>query len=257
MRNNIDRFKNIKNFCLYYGYGNEDRLCRYDLAIVEPKAHLNDSIMKIKANNSLLIAYISVMEISEHDEKFNNLNSNDFLNSNGAPFINKKYNNYILNLASKNWTNIILGKMNTLVLDGYDGFFLDTIGDIEDNHLSKEQAEDQLFASLLLIKKIRTQFPTSIIIQNNGLEQLASQSRTYVDAICWENPPYQLKDSKQWISDMSHKLNEMCILGTGKKLIILFEKKNLPKNLLQKMRLNKFLNGLETSIVYWADDDYV
>lgn len=186
--NNLN-LKDIKNYTVYYGYDNFEELSNYDLVIIEPKGQSENNIKYMKINNTLVIGYISVLEIAKDCLEIRYLKNEDFLNINGERLVNDDYNNYIIDLRSKRWRNILIQKIGDLLLNkDFDGIFLDTISDIEFQEIPRELKDSLISAYINLLSDIKELFQECIIIQNNGILELVRYCGFLVDAIVWENP---------------------------------------------------------------------
>jgi polysaccharide biosynthesis protein PelA len=208
-----------RNYVLYYGHGREEELSRFDLAVVEPSGHDADSIHKLKDNGTLVFAYISVMEIQTWSPEFGLLKDTDFLEVNGQKLMNCDYGTYIMDLTSDRWKSLLLHKAGRMLLQyGYDGLFLDTIGDVEMPVIPAHMQTIQMSAAVNLLVLLRKDFPDSLIIQNNGLEKLCLYTADLIDGICWENPPFVRKECIPWVEIVVLQLE---MLKTSKSLSIL------------------------------------
>lgn len=204
---NINKFKTCTDFIVYYGTGNEQILSNFQISIVEPKGQDEDSIERIKASGTLLIAYVSVMEIHSDSREFALLSDDDFLKLNGEKEMNKDYGTYLIDLESIRWQSMLIHHIGNLIYhQNYDGVFLDTIGDVEFGVIPQHKQNMLINASLRLIKEIKDIFEDIIVIQNNGLEKLCSITADVIDGICWENPPLLLEESRGWVDAVSREL---------------------------------------------------
>jgi len=177
-----ERFKKINNFCLYYGHGREDDLGRFELAVVEPLGQRKSGVRLIKEKGALVLAYISVLELSMFHAQSTELRPDDFLCVDGVPLQNISYHNWIMDPRSDRWRHRLLDKAFDLIEGhGYDGLFLDTIGDVEDKRLPSAVAGQALVAAAKLVYDLRNAFPEHILVQNSGLVKLRELTARYVD----------------------------------------------------------------------------
>lgn len=218
-----DRWKRAQNYVLYYGHGKAESLSRYDVAIIEPKGATIDDIQYLKSQHTLVITYISIMEVHPTEPIFQQLRKEDFLIVNDSILQNKEFGTYLMNLQSQRVIQYLLQEVNHrfVTLDA-DGIFMDTIGDVERTDLPKKMLEEQLTAILNFLSVLRMLYPDHLLIQNNGLEQLCLQTAPYIDGICWENPPFTLPESQEWTS---HILTRLVNLSTqwNLKILLLLE----------------------------------
>ncbi len=118
-----ERFRTASNFVLYYGYGKTKELSNFDIAIIEPTAHTKEEINKIKESNTLVIAYISIIEVIKDSPNYNLLNEEDFIHVNEKPLINERFNTYMVSLSSERWRNILHHNIGKFInIYGYDGY---------------------------------------------------------------------------------------------------------------------------------------
>lgn len=217
-----EAFKKASSFTVYYGQPKIHTLSTYDIAIVEPSYYTKEDIWSLQQKKTLVIAYVSVMEVREDDPLFIQLNREDFIYQSNKPMKQETYGTYLLNLGSSHWRSIIIKRIGELFLkEGYDGVFLDTIGDAEMAHLPEPWIH--LHAATQFVKDIRKWFPHMVLIQNNGLEILCQHTAPYLDAIVWENPPIELKESVQWINLISERLMHI-MQTTEMRVFILFDR---------------------------------
>lgn len=219
--NKRQQFKSVRNYGLYYGIGREKELSSYDLAILEPQGQSEKTIQVMHNSGTLVIAYVSVMEIFESYPLFKLLKDEDFITLNGLKVMNKEYETYLLDLTSKRWNAILIQQIGNLILnEGYDGIFLDTIGDIEADIFPKELKEKLLNAAVALLSNIRKLFNDIIIIQNNGLNELINHTAHIIDGLCWENPMFGDVDSSEWTKATLNKLKTISKIEEIKILMV-------------------------------------
>jgi len=229
MINKRQRFKQIKNFFLYYGIGKAEESSQFDLAIVEPQGQNKESIEIMQSAGTLVIAYVSVVEIFEGFPYYKLLKDEDFLKIDNKPVMNKEFNTYLIDLKSERWSSILMHHIGNLILnENYDGIFLDTIGDVEFS-IFNEKLQGQLICNAVeLIVKIRNLYKDIIIIQNNGLNKLIESTSKLIDGICWENPIFGNPESADWMEYVIHKLSTLS-KEDGIKVLLLYEEKNFAK----------------------------
>lgn len=200
-------FNSCKNYSLYYGADNCESLSAYDAVIVEPQGQNKESINKMHAKGTLVIAYVSIMEIFEGFPSYKFLSEDDFIKIENKRVMNEDFNTFLVDLRSKRWNSILLHHIGDLILNRkYDGIFLDTIGDIEFSIFSRQLQEQFICEAVNLIIKIRELCDDIIIIQNNGLNKLIDATFKYVDGVCWENAMFGSPDGADWLNHITHKL---------------------------------------------------
>jgi len=202
-----ERMLSADNFALFYGYGQVEKLSRFDLIIVEPKGFTLLEFQQLKSNKKVIFTYVSLFEVHPTDPIFSELTEEDFLSMNGKPLMNKDFGTYLVNLQSKKWMEHLLENVrHQFEILGADGLFLDTIGDIEGPSILSSIKRGQMHAILNFLHILKMLYPTHLIIQNNGLEFVCLETAPYIDGICWENPPLSLPESKEWTDLMIQRL---------------------------------------------------
>lgn len=219
-----ERFRNIRNFALYYGQGREKELSGFDLAVVEPLGQDTQSVKRVQEAGSLVLAYLSVLEIPAWANELRLLNKEDFLQQNGEILINKAYGTYLADLCSPRWRRLLNHRAGSLFYSGYDGLFLDTIGKVESDSLSRSRQDSLMMAAVEFILDLKKTFSNHLIVQNNGLEKLYRLTANLVDGVCWENPPFRKKESAAWVREVTGRLRQLQ-QKTGLKIFLLLEEK--------------------------------
>lgn len=220
MQNKREQFKKIKNFSLFYGMNKAEELSKYNMVIVEPEGQKVENIDLMHSKGTLVIAYVSIIEINENSPNFKFLKADDFLMVDEKILRNDKFNNYMINLNSKKWASILLHHISNLVLNyNYDGILLDTIGDIEFSVLDGNIKRQQIEGAVEILKNIRSIYQDIIIIQNNGLNEVIDNTYEYIDGVCWENPRFMDSSSSSWLNNITNKL---CKLSEREKIKVLF-----------------------------------
>jgi hypothetical protein len=245
----------VRNYALYYGVGNENELAEFDLVIVEPLGQSRSNLRIMHQSRTMVIAYVSVMEIHPYHAFFGMLQDDDFLNVNGQRLKNEAYDTYLLDLSSTRWLGVLNHHIGKLLLnEDYDGVFLDTIGNIEMNIIPIGMQLIQEQAAISFIKQTRHIFPEAIIIQNNGLESLCLQVAPWIDAICWENPPFENNSSIKWMEMIITRLAKLK-KENGIQTLLLLEQSDIEEN--NKASLAKKLAYNYGFLVYVAPLQYV
>jgi hypothetical protein len=250
-----DRLLLAKNYALYYGYGKGKELSLFDIAIVDPKGLTIQELGRLKLSNTLIITYLSLLEVHPTEPIFQELSSEDFLLIDGKPLKNDAFGTYLVNLQSKKWINYLLKKINYHfnVLES-DGLFIDTIGDLELNLIPFPLKEQQLNAALNFLSVVRLVYPHHLLIQNNGLEFVSSKTVSLIDGIFWENPPFTLPESQEWVEVIIRQLS-MYKDQHNLKIFLLLEEtiEKERKSYLQARKIAKKHDFL----LYYASENYV
>jgi hypothetical protein len=203
-----DRLLLAQNYALYYGYGHGDLLSRFDVAVIEPKGQRITEIAHLKERNTLVISYLSIIEVRPDEPIFQLLDEDDFLSINGMKVENKQFGTYFVNLQSEVWIQYLLREIyHQYMINGVDGIFMDTIGNIDGYPEGFRHTQLKAVANLLYVIKLL--YPKHLLIQNNGLEYVYQETCYYIDGICWENPPLLLEESKEWVDVIKNRLEQL------------------------------------------------
>jgi len=242
-------FKKIKNFSLYYGIDNNENISKYDLTIVEPQGQNKINIKEMQAKGTLVIAYVSVVEIFESFPHYKFLRDEDFLKIDNKRVMNKEFNTYLVNLKSKRWISILMHHIGNLILNNnYDGIFLDTIGDVEFSMFSEKLQEYLICGAVELITKIRELYEDIIIIQNNGVNKLIESTFKLIDGVCWENPRLWDINNSDWIEYITGKLS---ILSKEQmKVLLLYEENSFTSQEFAKINLAEKIAKINNFLIY-------
>lgn len=248
-----DQLLMAQNYALYYGYGNADLMSRFDIAVIEPKGQTLKEINHLKNKNTLVITYLSIIEVRPDDPIFQNLEDDDFLIVDGKRVKNEQYGTYLVNLQSEAWIQYLLREIyHQLIMLGSDGIFLDTIGDIDG--YSEDVRDKQLTALVNFLYVIRILYPNYLMIQNNGLEHVCLQTAPFIDGICWENPPLENQDAMEWVDVIKERLIHLSNQYNLKILLLIEE--TLDKDRRRYLKARKMVKDYGFSL-YSAPNNYV
>lgn len=207
MNNRRQFFQDARSFIVYYGNGQLDKLANYDIAIIEPTAYSAIEVQALKATGTLVLGYVTVMELGSFHDMYSHLKDQDFLRINGEKYYKQKFQTYLLDLKSKHWQGLLQHHIGKLLMhEGYDGVFLDTIGDVEDPAIPPVESELQIMEAEKMVRHYRSIFPQHVFVQNNGLERLCQYTAKYLDGVCWENPLFTDKHSEDWCQSIMNRI---------------------------------------------------
>lgn len=178
--------RSVRNFALYYGWGGEEPLSHFDLAIVDPGGRDADGVKRLKQRGSIALGYLSVLEVPRRS----GLPPANVLRFNGAPVEKTEFQNWILDPRSPQTLRRFKEDAEKVLHLGYDGFFLDTIGDIEDRRFPPPFMAELVPAAARLVSELVRQFPGRVVVQNWGLHHLLPLTASLLDGVCWEDFPY-------------------------------------------------------------------
>lgn len=206
----LSRFAQATGYAVYYGHGQAEQLKQFDVAIVEPKGQTAESVNMMQEAGTLVVAYVSVIEVPDYDPFRNMLGPSDYLTVNGETVRNPHYDTMFADLRSRNWIHLLLHRIGQhLRLGGYDGIFLDTISNVEWPALPPGLRAEQQLAAVELVKRLRDLYPDRLLIQNNGLESLCSETAPYINGLCWENPDFVKPESYDWHDGIRRRLKKL------------------------------------------------
>ena len=253
MTNKRSDFRKIENFSLFYGIGNSKNLSKSDLTIVEPQGQNEITINEMHSTGTLVIAYVSVIEIFEAYPYYKLLKDEDFLKINNKRVRHLGFNTYLVNLKSKRWISILMQHIGNLILSkNYDGLFLDTIGDVEFSVFNEQMRDELICGAVELITKIRELYKDIIIIQNNGLNKLIDNTFKFIDGVCWENPRFWDNNNADWFEYIISKLST---INKEENIVILllYEKKGFTAKDFNKIHYAEKVAKTKDFLIYLAD----
>ncbi len=180
----------VSSFTVYYGSGRENELARYDLAVIEASGHEKTALERLRRSGTLLLSYLSFIEVSPESVVRSELSEKDFLDNGGQPLINAAYGNLLADFSSEKWQSLLMDRIMDLHLNlGFDGIFIDTLADIEYFSLPESKKDALLYSAADFLRRLRGHFPELILVQNNGTGFLYHYTACFLSGICVENPP--------------------------------------------------------------------
>lgn len=202
----VSLLQKASSFTVFYGFGREEELRAFDIAVIEPAGHQPDQIALLRNSGTLVIAYVSFMEVRPEDPYVPLLEERDWLRIGNRPVYNEAYGNRLADLRSGRWAGLLHERLGRLLLqEGYDGVFIDTIGDVEWPSIPSSVKQEQIKAAVDLIKGVKSAFPGHLLIQNNGITELILRTAPWIDAICWENPLF-MEPHLSWSRNVANRL---------------------------------------------------
>lgn len=250
----LQRFLQASSFAVYYGHGQAERLAEFDLAIIEPKGHDEESLHRMREAGTLLIAYVSVTEVPEYDPFLALLKPNDFLAVSGTPVTNPHFDTRLVDLRSRNWTNLLLHRIGQHIrLAGYDGLFLDTISNVEWPVLPAVVRAEQQEAAVRLVKQLRKLYPGHLLLQNNGFDRLCERTAPYLNGFCWENPDFVKPETHDWHDRIRRKLRALA-KDHPIRVLALMEEETLSESATEEAI---YWSGRESYLMYRAPKHYL
>ncbi|WP_396128676.1 endo alpha-1,4 polygalactosaminidase [Exiguobacterium mexicanum] len=216
----------VKNYQVYYGHPTAAILKdmqNYDLVIIEPLHYTKAQVEQIKARGTKVLGYISVMEVATWNTGLmSKLQSGDFFTRNGQRVHYSEWDSYLTNIASPHFQGLLLTEIqNQVVAKGIDGVFMDTVGDIDNEHLNNPTVLKQQRDGLVnFLKQARARYGDLAMVQNWGFDTLETSTAPYVDGIMWESFNADTIKSDAWSQNMIKKLQAVDAKHSVKTLTI-------------------------------------
>lgn len=175
----------VRSYTVYYGYGPLQGIEQYELAILEPNGWRAADVAQLKARGVKVLAYVGAMEAAPHIIDKLRLQSRDLLRVSGEPWLREEFGTYVVDPRSALWKHHLLEQLTAFAHAGWDGVFLDSLGDVEDPVVAQDTGW-LLPAAADLVRLARSVFPDKWVVMNNGLWLLLPLVASYLDGICWE-----------------------------------------------------------------------
>lgn len=174
-----------RSFVVYYGRGPLSGIDTYDIAVLEPEGWTTPHHRQLQAAHVLTMAYLSALEVPPWRAPVAGLRDQDFITVKGKRWVKEPFGNWLARPDSRLWQHYIYEQAESLYRRGWDGLFLDTLGDVEDEQLAEHQGW-LVPATAELVQGLRRSFPNRPLMVNNGLWQLVPVIAPYIDGVCWE-----------------------------------------------------------------------
>ncbi len=173
-----------RSYAVYYGRGPVEGLESFDWVILEPWGWRVSDLQRLQQHGVKIFAYLSTLEVPPWmtDVK---LGDRDWIHVDGHPWIRAVNGNRVARPDSAAWRNYLEQSLAQHYRQGWDGIFLDTLGDVEDEAV---QAESAWLApqAAELVHLAKVFFGDRMVIINNGLWRVVPLAIPYLDAVCWE-----------------------------------------------------------------------
>lgn len=182
------RLKPFNSYAVYYGQAGEEILSRFDLAIVDPGGRSPAGVQRLKERGAAALAYVSALEVPRRPDTGP---PGNVLIHNGRPASNEEFNNWVLDPRLPPTRRRFLDLAERALALGFDGIFVDTIGDVEDHRFPPELSGELLPAAAWLVAETARQHPNCVLVQNWGLFGLLPLTVHHLDGVCWEDFPFR------------------------------------------------------------------
>ncbi|KDN58191.1 endo alpha-1,4 polygalactosaminidase [Exiguobacterium sp. AB2] len=216
----------VKNYQVFYGHPTDAILKdmqNYDLVIIEPLHYTKAQIDLIQSRGTKVLGYISVMEVATWNTGLmSKLQAGDFFTRNGQRVHYPEWDSYLTNIASTHFQGLLLTEIqNQVIAKGIDGVFMDTVGDIDNEHLNNPTVLKQQRDGLVnFLKQARAKYGDIAMVQNWGFDTLETSTAPYVDGIMWESFNADTIKSDAWSQNMIKKLQAVDTKHSVKTLTI-------------------------------------
>lgn len=188
----LHRWQAAQSLVIYYGRERAEQLARYDVAVLEALGQTDRSMADLRGSGTLLLAYLSLLELPAWDLWAKLLPVEGFLQRDGLPLINAQHGGYLLDVRSPHCRRMLVHRAGALLGQGYDGLFLDTVDQAE-SYQRPPLLRAELVTSLAsLIHRLHSLYPDHLLVQNNGLGPLVERTAPALSGVCWENPEIEL-----------------------------------------------------------------
>jgi hypothetical protein len=186
-----------RSFVVYYGYGPLPELSAFDVAILEPQGWRLSDVRRLQERGTRALAYLSALEVMPHRVAPLGLTAQDFLTVAGSPWRRPPLPNLIANPLSPRWRRELQKEARRLVAEGWDGLFLDTLGDIEDPVIQKETSW-LVPAAADLVATLRREVGDRLLVLNNAIALLVPLAYPHLDGVSWEIAREELPLTSPW-----------------------------------------------------------
>ncbi len=196
-----------RSYAIYYGFGPLPGLDQFDLVVLEPQGWALADIRRLQSQGVKVLAYVSALEVPPWFRAVP-LSDKDFILVDGKPWVRAPENNRVVRPGSRAWRNYLDQHFPSLYRQGWDGVFLDTLGDIEDSAVA-EEADWLAPEAVDLVRLARSYFSDRLVMMNNGLWRLAPLATDHLDGVCWEGTFSRAVLREPWCQAMLDFLGQM------------------------------------------------
>ncbi len=165
--------------------------------MLEPLGWTEAELARLRAQGVTTLAYVSALEANDAVYREAALTPGDLLVRAGRPWYKAEWGTWVADPRSARWRAHLRGHVTGLMRSGWDGVFLDTLGDVEDDGLAGQSAW-LLPAAAELLQTVRRVVGSGQLMQNHGLQLLLPLVAAQLDGICWESPPLEAFGRQDW-----------------------------------------------------------
>ncbi|TCI57473.1 glycosyl hydrolase [Exiguobacterium sp. SH1S21] len=202
----------VKSYKIYYDAPTKaqmKKMQRYDLMIIEPVYYSAAQIKELKKYGTKVYGYINTMEADNWNVDFmKQLNESDFFHRDGKRVHYAEWDSYLTDITSSHYQALLVAEVNKQIVNkGLDGVFLDTVGNIDNEHWQQPAVlAAQRDGMSQFMSTLRVQHPSLSLIQNWGFGTLKSHTYRYVDGVMWESFNHSVISKDQWSKDRIQEL---------------------------------------------------
>lgn len=182
---------------IYYGYGPVRELSAFDLAVLEPAGWSGVDLAGLRGQGVSTLAYLSLLEARPEVVQAAHLTPSDFLTVSGKPWYREEFETFVVDPRSAAWRRYIEVRLHQIVAAGWDGVFLDGVGDVEDE-LVQSSSGWLVPATADLIRRVKAKVGRRHVMQNNGLWLVLPLAGPYLDGVCWEGDVADVDFKEPW-----------------------------------------------------------
>ena len=205
----------MKNYKIFYDSPNKNilrEMKNYDVVIIEPVYYSRQQVKAIQRAGTKVYGYINAMEADRWNEAlYTQMEEKDFFHRLGSRVYYKQWDSYLMNMDEEHYRQVLLNEVTKQVHGkGFDGVFLDTVGNIDDEHENESEIlREQRAAMASFMRSIKEKHSQLAIIQNWGFDTLRTTTYPYVNGIMWEGFEYSAIAGDEWAQQKIAELKKL------------------------------------------------
>lgn len=196
----------VSNYKIYYDAPTPElieSMKGYDLVIVESTYYDAEMVDEIQESGTKVYGYISVMEAANWNQEYmSKFKEEAFYKRDGERVHYAEWDSYLMDISNGHYREVLLAETREQVIDkGFDGVFLDTVGDIDNEFWNDpEELANQREGLVKYLEVLKNEEQISTI-QNWGFDTLKTTSVDLVDGIMWEGFTKSVVGNDDWAQD--------------------------------------------------------